>query len=156
MDTQEFYNRHASNGGDLAKWDGTLPPEPTTERKANPKLKRHNYKFKKMEELKIVFVEYNGANRPLQVWTDKNEMFYFSMKEGSFQAEWAGKSNPYIHKLREGIKPRRIWFKEEFRPTNGALVEQIALQNKEINEFGFSVIENPTHIEEIIKAINNS
>jgi hypothetical protein len=45
MSTEEFYNRHASNGGDLAKWDGTLQPEPKTERKPNPKLKRHNYKF---------------------------------------------------------------------------------------------------------------
>jgi hypothetical protein len=45
MSTEEFYNRHASNGGDLAKWDGTLPPEPTTERKANPSLKRYNYIF---------------------------------------------------------------------------------------------------------------
>ena len=49
MSTEEFYNRHASNGGDLAKWDGTLQPEPKTERKPNPKLKRHNYKFKKDE-----------------------------------------------------------------------------------------------------------
>jgi hypothetical protein len=45
MDTQEFYNRHASNGGDLAKWDGTLPPEQKIERKPNPSLKRHNYIF---------------------------------------------------------------------------------------------------------------
>ena len=45
MNTEEFYNRHASNGGDLAKWDRTLQPEPITERKANPSLKRHNYIF---------------------------------------------------------------------------------------------------------------
>ena len=45
MNTEEFYNRHASNGGDLAKLDGTIQPEPITERKANPSLKRHNYKF---------------------------------------------------------------------------------------------------------------
>ena len=59
MDTQEFYNRHASNGGDLAKWDGTLPPEPTTERKSNPKLKRHNYKFKKKDDNSIFSAKRN-------------------------------------------------------------------------------------------------
>lgn len=108
-----------------------------------------------MEIENIVFVEYNGANRPFQVWTDKNEMYDFSMKDGYLYAEWAGGGKPYIHKFREGIKPRKVWFKEEFRPTNGGVTENRPLQNREIIEFGYSIIENATHLEEIVSAIEN-
>jgi len=45
MSTQEFYDKHKSNGGDLAKWDGSLQEEPQPKREPNPNLKRLNYKF---------------------------------------------------------------------------------------------------------------
>ena len=45
MSTQEFYNKHKTNGGDLSKWDGSLQEEPQPKREPNPSLKRLNYKF---------------------------------------------------------------------------------------------------------------
>ena len=45
MSTQEFYNKHKNNGGDLSKWDGSLQEEPQPKREPNPNLKRLNYKF---------------------------------------------------------------------------------------------------------------
>ena len=45
MSTQEFYDKHKSNGGDLSKWDGSLQEEPQPKREPNPNLKRLNYKF---------------------------------------------------------------------------------------------------------------
>ena len=45
MSTQEFYDKHKNNGGDLSKWDGSLQEEPQPKREPNPSLKRLNYKF---------------------------------------------------------------------------------------------------------------
>ena len=45
MSTQEFYDKHKNNGGDLSKWDGSLQEEPQPKRDPNPSLKRLNYKF---------------------------------------------------------------------------------------------------------------
>jgi len=45
MSTQEFYNKHKNNGGDLAKWDGSLQEVEQPKRDPNPSLKRLNYKF---------------------------------------------------------------------------------------------------------------
>ena len=45
MSTQEFYDKHKNNGGDLSKWDGSLQEEPQPKREPNPNLKRLNYKF---------------------------------------------------------------------------------------------------------------
>lgn len=105
----------------------------------------------------IVFIEYNGANRPWQVWTDEKQMYDFSMKQGELLAEWAGAGNTYIHPLTiSGKKPRKIWFKEDFRPTNGGVLGDIKLTNREIAEFGYSRIETPTHLVEIVEAIEYS
>jgi hypothetical protein len=56
MSTQEFYNRHKNNGGDLAKWDGSLQEQPQPKRQPNPKLKRHNYKF--INQIEVVEPEF--------------------------------------------------------------------------------------------------
>ena len=45
MSTQEFYDKHKNNGGDLSKWNGSLQEEPQPKREPNPNLKRLNYKF---------------------------------------------------------------------------------------------------------------
>ena len=45
MSTQEFYNKHKKNGGDLSKWDGSLQEVQQPKREPNPSLKRLNYKF---------------------------------------------------------------------------------------------------------------
>ena len=47
MNPMEFFDRHKKNGGDLSKWDGTVPKEETEQRKPNPDLKQYNYKFVK-------------------------------------------------------------------------------------------------------------
>jgi hypothetical protein len=55
MSTQEFYNKHKSNGGDLSKLDGSLQEEPQPKREPNPTLKRLNYKF--VNQIEVVDAE---------------------------------------------------------------------------------------------------
>ncbi len=55
MSTQEFYDKHKNNGGDLSKWDGSLQEEPQPKREPNPNLKRLNYKF--INKIEVVDAE---------------------------------------------------------------------------------------------------
>jgi hypothetical protein len=45
---KSFLQWHIQNGGDVSKTDGHVNEEPKEIRKANPYLKRHNYKFKEV------------------------------------------------------------------------------------------------------------
>ena len=45
---KSFLQWHAQNGGDISTTDGNCHDEPKELRKANPSLKRHNYKFKEV------------------------------------------------------------------------------------------------------------
>ena len=55
MSTQEFYDKHKNNGGDLSKWDGSLQEEPQPKREPNPSLKRLNYKF--VNQIEVIYAE---------------------------------------------------------------------------------------------------
>jgi len=55
MSTQEFYDKHKNNGGDLSKWDGSLQEEPQPKREPNPSLKRLNYKF--INQIEVIDAE---------------------------------------------------------------------------------------------------
>ena len=45
---KSFLQWHIQNGGDVSKTDGNEHEEPKEQRKPNPSLKRHNYKFKEV------------------------------------------------------------------------------------------------------------
>ena len=60
MSTQEFYDKHKNNGGDLSKWDGSLQEEPQPKREPNPNLKRLNYKF--ANQIEVVDAEIVKTN----------------------------------------------------------------------------------------------
>lgn len=45
---KSFLTWHIQNGGDVSTIDRNIQDEPKEVRKANPALKRHNYKFKEV------------------------------------------------------------------------------------------------------------
>lgn len=117
---------------------------------------KHLYNQKqshKMNTENIVFVEYDGLNRPFQVWDDKGDMYDFCTKNKELNATWAGSGGTYISNFYVIKKPRKLWFKPEFRPTKSGISK--LLTNRDISEMGYSMIDKPTHLEEIVFAIEN-
>lgn len=47
----------------------------------------------------------------------------------------------------------KVWFNEEFRPTNNSFKEEKILTDEEILEMGYEIVKEPKWIEEIIYAI---
>lgn len=110
-----------------------------------------------MEISDIVFVEYNGHNKPFSVWTKSNDGYDFSLKNGYLIAEWSSHYHPCLCPFANPEKmkiKRKLWFTEEFRPTHYADSSKI-LSNDEIQEMGYEIIQNPLWIEEILEALNN-
>jgi len=105
----------------------------------------------------IVFIEYDGKNIPFQVWTDDMSMYDLRIKQGHLFAELSGMGGTtYIHKFSSKIKrPRKLWFKPDFRPYDSGNIKKGPLQNRDIYEYGYSIIENPTYLDEILEAIEN-
>ena len=106
----------------------------------------------------VVFIEYNGAGRPHQVWIDSKTGFDFFMKGGYITADWSSSGfMPYIHELIDRLKgKRKIWFREEFRPSNGGKRGYKPLSNKQIEKLGYVIIDKPNYLDEVVEAIWNS
>jgi hypothetical protein len=104
----------------------------------------------------IVFVEYNGVDRPFQVYTKDLEGYDFFYKDGWIQCDWcSGNVKPFLNAfVLDKIKRKsKVWFLEEFRPTNNTFEETKILTDSEISEMGYEVIKEPKYIEEIVYAI---
>ena len=107
----------------------------------------------------IVFVEYNGANRPHQVFTRDLTGYDFFYKYGYIQCEWcSGGINPFLSELCPEWKLKnklKVWFNEDFRPNKNSLKEAHILSDAEIKGMGYVKIGKPLHLDEICDAIND-
>jgi hypothetical protein len=113
---------------------------------------------KKIKSENIVFIQYNGVDRPFQVYTDKLVGFDFFYNKGLIQCNWCSLNLiPFLNELSpiwKGKKKLKIWFKEDFRPTDNSLKNKKILSNKEIENMGYIIIQEPKYLDEIIEAIN--
>jgi 23S rRNA A1618 N6-methylase RlmF len=107
----------------------------------------------------IVFIEYNGIGRPFQVYTKDLTGYDFFYKNGWIQCEWcSGNIRPFLNELTDKWKAKKklkVWFNEDFRPTNNTLEKTKLLTNDEISEMGYVIVNEPKWIEEIIYAIRS-
>lgn len=94
-------------------------------------------------------IEYKPRGTAWQVWDLENQMFDVDRKNGELVFEWAGGGQPYVHEGYSGKEKRKIWFCEDFRPTNGKVEK---LTDEEIESFGFVILKEPINLEEIIEA----
>ena len=111
---------------------------------------------KKIKSENIVFIEYNGVGRPFQVYTDKLVGFDFFYNKGLIKCNWSSLNlRPFLNKLSPTFKRKKlkIWFKEDFRPTDNSLKNKKILSNKEIEQMGYIIIQEPKYLDEIIEAI---
>lgn len=110
-----------------------------------------------MNENEIIFVEYNGAGRPFQVYTNKLEGYDFFMKNKEICCEWSsGNIRPFLNKLTDKWKGKiKIWFNEDFRPSTNNFENNYILSNDEIVKLGYVIIDKPKYLTEIIEAIDN-
>lgn len=99
--------------------------------------------------MKIVFIEFDGADRPFQVYTSDLQGYDFYLKNGSIDCNWcSGNIRPFLSQFAKPPKrKRKIWFDEEFRPTFSS--GNTPLTNKEIADMGYVIIPSPKHIIEI-------
>jgi hypothetical protein len=112
---------------------------------------------KKIKSEKIVFIEYNGLGRPFQVYTDELVGYDFFCNKGIIKCHWSSLNlRPFLNKLSPTFKRKKlkIWFKEDFRPTDNSLKNKKILSNKEIEDMGYVIIEEPKYLDEIIEAID--
>lgn len=112
----------------------------------------------KIEKEDIVFVEYNGVGRPFQVYTKDLTGYDFFYKDGWIQCELcSGNIRPFLNELapeRKAKKKLKVWFNEDFRPTNNFFKEEEKiLTDEEISKMGYEIVKEPKWIEEIIYAI---
>jgi len=112
-----------------------------------------------MELEDIVYVEYNGANRPHQVFTRNLRGYDFFMKNGFIQCEWSsGNIRPFLNKLCpewEKKKKLKVWFNEDFRPTTNFFENNHILPDIDIEKMGYVKINKPLHLVDIVTAIND-
>lgn len=97
----------------------------------------------------VVFIEYDGVDRPFQVYTSDLQGYDFYFKDGEIDFNWcSGNIYPFISRFaKKPKKSRKIWFKEDFRPTRGG--DSTKLTNKEIAAMGYVIIPSPKHIAKI-------
>jgi 23S rRNA A1618 N6-methylase RlmF len=107
----------------------------------------------------IVFVEYDGAGRPHRVFTDDLTGFDFFFKDGFIQCEYCSLGvRPFLNKLIPECKVRgklKVWFKKIFRPKNNSIENEKILTNKEIEEMGYVITNEPKYLDEIIDALHD-
>lgn len=108
-----------------------------------------------IEKDDIIFIEYNGIGRPFQVYTKDLTGYDFFYKDGWIQCDWcSGNIRPFLNAFANPeIKKRKLWFNEEFRPTNNTLKENKILTDEEISEMGYQIIKEPKWLEEVVYAI---
>jgi hypothetical protein len=112
---------------------------------------------KQIKSENIVFIQYNGVNRPFQVYTDELVGYDFFHNKGIIKCYWSSLNlRPFLNKLSNPFKRKKlkIWFKEDFRPTDNSLKNKKILSNKEIENMGYVIIQEPKYLDEIIEAIN--
>jgi hypothetical protein len=108
-----------------------------------------------IEKEDIIFIEYNGIGRPFQVYTKDLTGYDFFYKDGWIQCDWCSDNiRPFLNDFANPeIKKRKLWFNEEFRPTNNTLKETKILTDEEISEMGYQIIKEPKWLEEVVYAI---
>lgn len=114
----------------------------------------------KYEKEDIVFIEYNGAGRPFQVYTSDLQGYDFFFKNGYIQCDWCSMNiRPYMNSLTEEWQTKhrklKVWFKEEYRPKSNDGQPPRILSDLEIATMGYVISVVPRYIDEILEAINN-
>ncbi|MBE2188437.1 MAG: hypothetical protein KGZ71_09965 [Desulfobulbaceae bacterium] len=108
----------------------------------------------------IVFVQYNGHNRPHQVCFSPRDgsisphmIYKFFQEEYEIRCRYATYGMPSLSKRANLRKRMKVWFKPEYRPYDSEYSDRL-LTNAEINGYGYEIITEPLFINEIIDAIN--
>lgn len=101
----------------------------------------------------VVFIEYDGVGRPFQVYTSNLEGYDFFYTDHRIDYNWCSSNiRPFLSLFyRMPKRKRKVWFKEEFRPTLSS--GNTPLTNKEIYQMGYFIIPSPMHITEIRELI---
>lgn len=107
----------------------------------------------------IIFIEYNGVNRPFRIYTFDLAGYDFFYKDKYIQCKFSSLNiSPFLNTLVPEVKKkgnRKIWFNDKWRPYNNEFGKRYQLSDKQITKMGYLRIENPKYIDEILEALND-